>query len=320
MQEATFIRNNNPRWKEAERFLKAKRNISPERLATIFTQLNDDLAYARTYYPNSRTVKYLNQLTIQFHQKINISKKYNLRRIYDFFRYHYPLLIYKNRIFLFYSFLIFALSASIGALSAANDQHFVRLIMGDNYVEMTLENIKKGQPTGIYKSMEPLPMFAYITLNNIRVAFITFGAGILAALGTGFLLLQNGIMLGSFQYFFAQHNVLQESAMAIWMHGALEIFSIIVAGAAGLVLGNSLLFPGTYPRLVSLKKGAQQGVRIVFGLLPFFIIAGFIESYLTRHAQINWLSLMIIGASVLIILGYFFIYPFILTGKYHTQT
>lgn len=309
MREVTFLNQNSNRWKETEQYLNHTHKADPDKLADLFVQLTDDLAYARTYFPSSQTTKYLNQLTIQAHQKLYTTKKFNLHRIYTFFTYDYPILIYKNYRFLLYSFLIFLLSAMIGALSAANDEQFVRLILGDGYVNETLENIEKGNPLRVYEKMNALPMFLAITFNNIKVALLAFALGAFASLGTGFILFQNGIMLGAFQYFFHSKHLLTLSAMGIWMHGTIEIFSIVVAGAAGLTMGNSLLFPGTYKRKTSFQKGAMQGIKMVFGLIPFFIIAGFIEGYLTRHHEIQWLSLGIIGASVMLIIFYFFIYP-----------
>lgn len=168
---------------------------------------------------------------------------------------------------------------------------------------------------GVYSNSGATGMFFRITINNIKVAFLCFAAGVVATLGTGYLLFQNGVMLGAFQYFFVQHNVFKESLLGVWMHGTIEIFSIIVAGAAGLVMGNALIFPGTFKRKDSFKKGALEGVKITFGLIPFFIIAGFIESYLTRHSQITDLSHTVILSSIIIITIYFFIYPFIIHRK-----
>ncbi len=315
LNENTFIRRNSQYWKEADQIVRGNKPTDPDMLAHLFIRVNDDLAYARTCYPGSQTAKNLNQLAVKLHQKINISKKYNWRRIYHFFLYRYPLLLYKYRFFLLYSFLIFTVSAAWGALSAAGDQSFVRLIMGDGYVDMTLDNIEKGDPMGVYAKTDEGHMFIQITINNIRVALFTFGAGILAALGTGFVLFQNGIMLGAFQYFFHEQEVLRQSLMAIWMHGTLEIFSIVVAGAAGMILGNGWLFPGNYTRKEALKQSAMEGVKMTIGLLPFFIVAGFIESYLTRHANAEILSLTVIMLSIIVILMYFFAYPFWVNRK-----
>lgn len=309
MREIIFSKLNNQRWVDAEKLLAKKQKPNPEVLSNLYMQLSDDLAYARTYFPNSKTTSYLNQLVLTMHQFMHTSKKENWARIYQFFKYDYPLLIFKHYKYLIYSFLIFSVAVTIGAFSAANDNDYVRMIIGDAYVNTTIENIESGNPLGIYSSQKPLSMFFMITLNNIKVALIAFGLGAILALGTGFILFKNGVMLGAFQYFFFQHNSLWESAAGIWMHGTIEIFSIVVAGAAGLVMGNSILFPQTFPRLYSFQKGAIDGVKIVAGLIPFFIIAGFIESYLTRHSEIQWISLLVISLSIITILFYFFIYP-----------
>jgi uncharacterized membrane protein SpoIIM required for sporulation len=97
--------------------------------------------------------------------------------------------------------------------------------------------------------------------------------------------------------------------LTIWLHGVLEISSIIVAGCAGLVMGNSLLFPRTYSRMESFKIGAKNGIKIVIALVPLFIMAGFIESFITRQHLNTFYSLLIIVPSFLFIVWYFIVYP-----------
>ena len=208
------------------------------------------------------------------------------------------------------SFIIFAVSALIGAVSAANDPEFVRLIMGTQYVDMTLDNIARGEPMAVYNGSPEAPMFLGITINNIRVSFLCFASGILTSFGTGFILLQNGIMLGSFPMLFYQHDLLWESALAVWLHGTLEIWAISVAGAAGLALGNGWLFPGTYSRLESFRRGAKRGLKIVIGTVPVFIMAGFIEGFITRHTELpDMLRLGIILTSLAFIIFYYIYLP-----------
>jgi len=74
--------------------------------------------------------------------------------------------------------------------------------MGDAYVNMTLENIANDDPMAVYKKASETDMFLGITINNIRVSLMAFSFGVLAGVGTVFLIMQNAIMLGSFQYFF----------------------------------------------------------------------------------------------------------------------
>jgi len=96
----------------------------------------------------------------------------------------------------------------------------------------------------------------------------------------------------------------------IWIHGTLEISTIILAGAAGLILGNSLLFPKTYSRLNSLKKGALDGLKVMLGISPIVVAAAIFESFVTRHTEMpQWLSWSILGGSLLFIIWYVIIYP-----------
>ncbi len=198
----------------------------------------------------------------------------------------------------------------IGVVSATGDPDFVRLVLGNSYVDMTLNNIANGEPMAVYNGSSELPMFLGITLNNIMVSFNCFAMGLLTSFGTGYMLLNNGIMLGAFQTFFYQHGLLWESSLAIWLHGTLEIWAIIVAGAAGLALGNGWLFPGTYSRLESFKRGAKKGLKIVVGTIPVFVMAGFIEGFITRHTGLpDILRLGFILLSLSFILFYYIYLP-----------
>lgn len=316
MKETSFLKKNNQRWLSVESFLKKSRQISPDELAKLFIEISDDLAFSQTCYPKSKTTKYLNQLTFQLHQAIYQRKKSMKRSPLKFYTFTYPLLIFKNRFKILYSLAFFLIAALIGILSTANDESFVRYVLGDGYVNMTIENIEKGEPLAVYNDEDPLNMFFRIAWNNIKISFTVFAAGILFSVGSVFIVFKNGLMVGVFQFFFHQQGLLFESASGIWMHGTVEIFSIIIAGAGGLVIGNSILFPGTYSRLYSLQKGALEGVKMVLGLIPFFLFAAFIESFLTRYSSISiYLSMTIIGFSIFLILAYFIIYPIILNNR-----
>ena len=325
MREAAFVKQNTPRWQKFEEMLRNRHLYNPDLLADLFVQLTDDLSYARTHYPSSQTTLYLNNLTAKVHQSIYRNKKEKKSRIARFWLYELPELMYGVRRQLLYAFLVFGVAVLIGCVSAAHDDRFVRLILGDGYVEMTLENIEKGDPMGVYKKQDETLMFLGITLNNIYVSFITFVWGgvngglpwfVLLSFGTGFSLLQNGIMLGAFQYFFYQKGLLFESALTIWIHGTLEISAIIIAGCAGIVMGNSILFPGTYSRMESFRQGSRKGLKIIIGLVPVFITAGFLEGFVTRHTEMPvFAKLSIILTSAFFIVFYFIIYPMRLHRK-----
>ncbi|KYG85487.1 hypothetical protein AWW67_15265 [Roseivirga seohaensis] len=310
MRESAFVKANISKWEEFERQISSKARKDPDRLASLFIQLTDDLAYAKTHYPKSDITVYLNNLSTKVHQYIYKNKKQSSGRFVRFWQVELPEIFWVHRKEFGYSLIIFLLSSLIGAFSAAQDDTFVRLILGDSYVNRTLANIESGKPLGIYASMAQTDMFFAITFNNIRVSFMAFAAGIVASVGTGFLLFKNGVMLGSFQYFFYQKGLLLTSVLTIWIHGTIEIISIVMAGGAGLIMGNSMLFPGTYSRLESLKKGALTGAKVVLGLVPMFIIAGFLESFVTRlFGMPNALKAAIILGSLAFMVYYIIIYP-----------
>lgn len=310
MKEVTFIRYNIDKWKETEKVVEKADKLSPDRLADTYIDLTADLSFAQTHFPHSRITIYLNNLASALHNAIYRNKREKWTRILTFWTQEVPQTMHEARGALLVSFLIMTVSALIGAISAWHDESFVRLILGNGYVDMTLENIANGTPMAVYNGSEELPMFLGITLNNIIVSFNCFAMGLLTSFGTGYMLFSNGVMLGSFQLFFYQQGVLAESMLAIWLHGTLEIWAIVVAGAAGLTLGNGWLFPGTYSRGESFRRGASQGLKIVIGTVPIFILAGFIEGFITRHTSLpTAIRLGIILLSLAFILFYYIYLP-----------
>lgn len=316
MREAAFVKQNKDKWTTFESVLAKKTEIDPNKLSDLYIEITDHLSYAKTFYPGSNTAFFLNSLASEAHQKIYKTKKEPKNRIISFWKTEFPTLFYNNRRELLIAFLVFTFFCAVGVFSAANDGDFVRSFLGDGYVNMTLENIANDDPMAVYKQQSEFKMFLGITINNIKVAIMAFIYGILLGIGSLFIMMQNGIMLGSFQYMFYEKGLLWESARTIWIHGTIEISVIIIAGCAGLVLAKGILFPGTYTRLESFKRGTVNGLKIMLSTVPFFIIAGFLEGFVTRHTEMpDWLAILIITSSLALILYYYVIYPYLLHKK-----
>jgi uncharacterized membrane protein SpoIIM required for sporulation len=280
----------------------------------------NDLGYAKTFYPQSRVTQYLNGLASRIYLGIYRNRKEEVSRIGRFWKTELPLVIRKYHREIGYSFLIFLLFALIAAFSAAHDETFVRGVLGDAYVDMTEDNIAHGDPFGVYKSGDQLGMFFRIAVNNIEVSFVIFVLGFALSVGTVWQLFMNGVMVGSFQYYFFAKGLGWQSILVIWIHGTLEISSIIIAGAAGIVLGNSILFPGTHKRVQSLKRGGKDGLKMMIGLIPIFGTAAFLEGFVTRYSKMPlWLSLFILTASLTFVIWYFVVYPIRLEKKMRAQ-
>ena len=195
MKEVTFIRRNIDKWRQAEKTIETASAQSPDRLADVYVDITSDLAFAQTHYPRSRITLYLNNLASALHNTLYRNKREKWSRILTFWHTEVPLAVYGARRELLCSFLVFAASVLIGVVSQLGDPEFVRLILGDEYVEMTLRNIAEGDPMAVYKGGDEGSMFLGITINNVRVSFLCFAAGLFTSVGTGWLLLTNGVMV-----------------------------------------------------------------------------------------------------------------------------
>jgi uncharacterized membrane protein SpoIIM required for sporulation len=306
VREGLFIKKNIDKWKQYQ----YEPANDPDEMADQFTELVNDLGYAKTFYPHSKVTQYLNGLASRIYLGIYRNKKEESSRILRFWKTELPMVLYRYRREILFSFLIFVLFAVIASFSAAHDESFVRGVLGDDYVDMTEDNIARGDPFGVYKQDNGLNMFAYIVLHNVKAAFVMFIAGFLLGLGTIVCLFDNGVEIGAFQYYFFARGLGWKSVLVIWIHGTLEISAFIVAGAAGLVLGNSILFPGTHKRLHSLRRGAKDGLKMMVGLVPIFVVAASLEGFVTRYSAMPvWLSLLILLCSLTFVIWYFVLYP-----------
>ncbi|MCW4468382.1 stage II sporulation protein M [Flavobacterium sp. MFBS3-15] len=317
MREVAFIKQNKEKWLEFEQAIFGKSKKNPDDLASLYIHLVNDLAYARTYYPKSKTVVYLNHLASITYQKIYKTKREETNRLVYFFTTEVPLIVYRNRRYVLYAFLLFIAFTAIGAISAAHDDSFARLIMGDDYVNRTIQNIENGDPVAVYKGGGNWGMAFGITFNNLKVGLILFITGITGGIGTALFLFQNSVMLGSFQYFFYERGVFWASVRGIWIHGSMEIFAMVIEAAAGLILGAGILFPKTRSRIESLKLSFRDSLKIVVSTMPFTIGAGLLEGFVTRYSKEMpmVLNIAIILITLIAISYYYLVYPYKVNRK-----
>jgi len=306
VREGLFLKKNIEKWKQYQ----AETPSDPDEMANRFNDLVNDLGYSKTFYPHSRVTQFLNGLASSIYLRIYENKKEETSRLFRFWKTELPLIVRKHHRTLFYSFGIFIFFAIVAVFSSAHDESFVRGVLSDQYVDMTEENISKGDPFGVYKNDNQLDMFFTIALNNIMVAIKCFVSGITLSIMTVYILFKNGVMVGAFEYMFFAKGLGMSSVLVIWIHGTLEISAIIISGGAGMILGNSILFPGTLKRIESLKQGAKDGTKIMIGLIPIFVTAAFFEGFITRYTSMPiWLSILILMGSASFIIWYFVIYP-----------
>jgi len=146
--------------------------------------------------------------------------------------------------------------------------------------------------------------------------------GILGTIPAAYILFSNGVMVGAFLGYFMSRGLTSIALSTVFIHGALELSAIVIAGGAGIVLGNSFLFPGSYSRIDSLIEGARRSLKIIIGLVPVFIVAALLESFVTRH----YLTIGSIGRNSIILISfafviwYFIYYPTKINGREQSTT
>src|ERR1700743_1196735 len=131
MREPVFVKQNSQKWKDFEDLS----GNDPDELADRFIQITDDLAYAKTFYPQSKTTTYLNGLAARLHQSIYKNKSEKSNRFITFWKFELAMLFKTYQKQILYSFIFTLVFVLIGAISAKSDDRFVRLILSDAYVD-----------------------------------------------------------------------------------------------------------------------------------------------------------------------------------------
>jgi uncharacterized membrane protein SpoIIM required for sporulation len=288
LREALFIKKNKDRWLKIQK----QPSENPDEMAADFTQLVDDLAYAKTFYPSGQVTHFINSQASKIYLSIYKNRKEESNRLVTFWKYDLPLTIRKHHKVVLFCFLYFLVFFAIGFFLSRKD------------------NISRGNPFGIYEHGNVFLSWLSLMIHNIRVSFLMFAAGIFCGVPSMYMSAHNAVMLGAFDQFFTAKGLGIDFWLVVFIHGTLEITALIISSAAGIVLGKSFLFPGTIRRIDAFKQGAKDGVKIMIGLMPVFALAAFFEGFITRlYNDISWFTTAIFILSVVFVIWYFIIYP-----------
>ena len=252
-------------------------------LGLLYRQAAADLSAIRAD-PSSRALaQYLNRLVSRAHNYVYSGPRVSIGTVWRFFAYGYPRLLRRLSGYVLAATLISVLAGGLGAIIVMVRPDFGVMFLGADRVA-DLDHHKMW--TDSVLSMKPKAASGIMT-NNISVCFFTFAGGITAGLFTLYSLFNNGLMLGAIAVVCAQHHM----ALSLWSfvasHGALELPSIMLAGAAGLRLAAGVLFPGILRRRAALALAGLEAVQLVAGTIPLLIIAGTLEAFLSpTHAPI----------------------------------
>jgi uncharacterized membrane protein SpoIIM required for sporulation len=246
-------------------------------LSLLYRQSAADLSVLREDAASQQFAGYLNQLLARAHNTIYAGRKSSAAGILWFYRDSYPRIFRQTFRYTATAFALFAGGALLGMVLTAIRPQFMHHVLGPHMVE-TIEQHKMWTESIV--SVKPVASSGIMT-NNLSVAFMAFAMGITAGLGTAYMLIFNGLMLGVV----GTACWLAEMSVPLWSfvapHGVLELPAIFIAGGAGLMIAHGLLFPGVLPRRDSLAQSGALAVRLLLGVVPMLVVAGVIEGFLS---------------------------------------
>jgi uncharacterized membrane protein SpoIIM required for sporulation len=305
LKEEQFIKINSDAWRELEAFsttinkkgLKALSSEDVKKFLQIFRQSSHHLAYARTHYPQSSVVSYLNSLVSKCHSHVYAVKKISPSSLLKYIAYDFPKLLKEYRWYIISSFSIFALGAIVSMILVLINVNNASMFLPEDLIA----GIKSGKSGGSQWNY-PL-MSSYIMVNNISVSLKAFVLGITLGMGTIYVLFFNGALLGALTALIYSYGKPINYWSLILPHGVIELTAIFISGAAGLIIAKSILLPGEHSRKHSLIKGAKKSISLVIGVIFMLIIAGIIEGFFTplNISEVSKLIFASISAVILII-------------------
>ena len=262
-----------------------------QEIALLYRQVAADLSVLRQDATSRTYATHVNHLLARAHHIIYSGRKTNLLTVFRFLRDEYPAIFQRQIGYVAASLLVSVAWGLLGAALTTARPEFMRHFVGPEMIA-TMERHEMWTESVV--SVAPMASSAIMS-NNLTVSFITFAGGIVFGLGTFFALFTNGMMLGVIGA--ACHHY--EMSMKLWSfvapHGALELPSIIIAGAAGFRLGQAMLFPGALRWRESVARGGIEATQLVSGIIPLLVIAGCLEGFFSPSQAPVWLKFTVGG-------------------------
>lgn len=306
-------------WQELERLLSRLESRSMDSLSDadlialpgLYRATLSSLSVARATSLDQDVIAYLESLTSRAYFSIYGNQSGMFERIGNFFKVGWPQAVQAIKRETLAAFVITILGALIAYVLVSNnlDWYFSFIpdgLAGDRTPASTAEELRNtlyhdGDDDG-------LSIFAtYLFSHNSRVAIFAFALGFAFAIPSVALILYNGCVLGAFIALFVDKGLGFELGGWLIIHGATEIFAIILAGAAGIKIGWTVAFPGERSRLEAASEAGQQSAAVLGGVIVMLFFAGLLEGFGRQLITTDWVRYAIGFTTLAMWLAYFYI-------------
>ena len=250
-----------------------------DELVSLYQRAGTHLSYARTAFGDPGLDGRLSRLVAGAGAVLYGSRPRTLRGVGRFFTRTFPAALWHIRPFLLAATLLMFVPASVAAVHLSRDRAALDALASP------AERAAFVRAGTDYYSAQPSAQFAsQVFTNNVRVALLAFSAGIVVCLFSALVLVQNGANIGQFVAVFVSAGKGTELFGLLVPHGVIELSAVVVAGAAGLRLGWTVIDPGDRRRGQALAEEGRRAVALVMGAAAMLLVAGIIEGFVTGSA------------------------------------
>ncbi len=275
-----------------------------EALGSLYRAATSDLAVAQRDFPTHKVTAYVNQLVVRAHATIYQGEPLAWRRLWRFVVAGFPGAFRAALPFIVAAMLMFVLPALLAGICTAWNPDSARWWLPAGAHELIAKIEERSLWTDIPVQTRPYAS-SFIMKNNIQVAFLAFGSGILGCLPTVGIMVYNGLLIGAITGLTIHYHVGFELWTFVIGHGVIELSMIFIAGGSGLMLGWAVIWPGLLSRRDALVRAGHNAVRLVIGCVPLLVIAGVTEGFISPAAQIPWFVKWAVGlVSGVLLYGY----------------
>ncbi len=276
-------------------------------IGRLYRATSSDLALAQRDFPTHRVTEQLNRLVAHAHAVIYRGEPLATRGIVLFFTTRLPNLFRANARFVGIAALLFLIPAMAAGIATALAPTTALALLPTEAHDMIPMIEEQDLWIDIPLDERPYASSAIMT-NNIRVSILAFAGGMLAGIPTVYVLILNGLLLGSITGLTVHYSVAGELWAFVIGHGVIELSMIFFAGGAGLMIGWAIIHPGYLRRSDAVRLAARDALTLVLGCGVFLVLAGIIEGFISPNESIpvavKWL--VGIGSGVLLY-GYLFL-------------